>query len=215
MKLLVVAALALALTGARADPATQTAIGLYSAGRYPEAAAALRKILVSNPGNAAACFYLAETLEHRSDEPSLRDATVLLERAVALAPGNEKFLAEYGGTCLVLADRDRSFTAAMRGRNAMTQAIALDPNDLDARTGLMRFYAQAPWPLGDSDLALAQAEAIGRRDPARGLRAFLRLDQIFEKHDDRPAARAACRAALRLDPSNPVATAGLARLRGP
>jgi tetratricopeptide (TPR) repeat protein len=215
MKLLAVAALAFALASARADPATQAAIGLYAAGRYPEAAAALKKILATNPGNAAACFYLAETIEHGSDEPALRSATALLERAVALAPGNEQYLAEYGGTCLLLADRDRSFTAAMRGRDAMTQAIALDPNDLDARTGLMRFYAQAPWPLGDSDLALSQAEAIARRDPARGLRAFLRLAQIFEKHDDRPAARTACRAALRLNPSNPVATAALARLRGP
>ena len=161
MKLLVVAALALALTGARADPATQTAIGLYSAGRYPEAAAALRKILVSNPGNAAACFYLAETLEHRSDEPSLRDATVLLERAVALAPGNEKFLAEYGGTCLVLADRDRSFTAAMRGRNAMTQAIALPPaQPAGPRSGSIR---PTPWPPPASPACADRSPALAPR----------------------------------------------------
>jgi hypothetical protein len=101
---------------------------------------------------------------------------------------------------------------ALRGRDAMKRTIALDPGQLEARADLMEFYARAPWPLGSSSRALGQADEIGRRDRVRGVRAELRLAQLFEQKDDRSDARDACKAALELDPADAAAAAALARL---
>jgi len=197
----------------RADPALDAAVALYRAKQYPAAQAALEKIAGSAPPNAAACYYLGMTLRHRGDEPALEAALPWLEKAVSLAPDNGAYAGDYGGTCLQLADKRRSLSLATRGRNAMEKAIRLDPDNLDARDGLMQFYARAPWPLGSKSRARALAEELARRNPALGLREFLRLGRVFEKAGDARDARDAYAAAARLDGANPDAAAGLARLR--
>jgi tetratricopeptide (TPR) repeat protein len=209
------AALACALSCAHADTATDAAIALYSSKHYTEAQAAFEKIATADPQNAAACYYLGIIYERRGGDRALNHAVAWLEKAVNLAPNNAGYLADYAGTCMLIADIERSFNYATRGRDAMEKAIVMDPNNLDARDGLMKFYAQAPWPLEDSSRALTQAEEIGRRNSARGLRAYLRIAQIFEKNGDRPAAREACKAALKLEPTNKTALAVLARLGNP
>jgi tetratricopeptide (TPR) repeat protein len=194
----------------RADPALDAAVGLYQAKQYPAAQAALEKITATSAPNAAACYYLGMTLRHRGDDQALDDAVVWLEKAVALAPANAAYLGDYGGTCLQLADRHHSFTLATRGRNAMEKAIALDPADLEARSGLMQFYARAPWPLGSKARALNQADAIAQRDAARGVRAYLSLGRSYTKSGERADARVAYAAVLTLDPNNAEAKAALA-----
>jgi cytochrome c-type biogenesis protein CcmH/NrfG len=179
--------------------------GLSLAGAEPPVAA--------DPANAAACYHLGMAIRHRGDGRSLDDAVVWLGKAVALAPDDETYLADYGGTCLELADKNRSFDFAIRGRDAMEKAIRLNPGDLDAREGLMRFYAQAPWPLGSDSLARIQAGEIGRRNPVRGLRAWIRLGRIHERAGDTGEAREAYTAALKIDPKNAQALQALARLR--
>ncbi len=205
--------LLLALAGAlRADPELDRAVQLYGAHRYPEARAALEQITAAHPQDAAACYYLGMTLRHRGDAGARDAAIVWLQRAVALAPANAAYLGDYGGTCLELADQHHSFTFATRGRSAMEKAIALDPNNLDARQGLMQFYARAPWPLGSGARARTQADEILRRDPARGLRAFLVLGRALEKAGNREGARDAYAVALKLDPANAEAAAAASRL---
>jgi tetratricopeptide (TPR) repeat protein len=201
------------LVGAvRADPALDAAIGLYQNKQYPAAQVALAKIAMAASPSPEACYYLGMTLRHRGDDQALDAALPWLEKAVALAPANALYLGDLGGTCLQLADKHHSFTFATRGRNAMEKAILLDPNNLDARNGLMQFYARAPWPLGSQSRANLQAAEIARRDPARGVHAFLVLGRSFEKAGDRAAARDAYASALRLDAANREAAAGVARL---
>src|SRR5262249_36966662 len=54
-----------------------------------------------------------------------------------------------------------------------TRAVELDPNNLDARTGLIEFYMLAPGIMGgDEKKALQQAAEIKRRDAMRGHQAF-------------------------------------------
>ena len=196
---------------ARADPALDAAIGLYQSKQYPAAQVALAKLAMVAAPNPAVCYYLGMTLSHRGDGQAMDAALPWLEKAVALAPKNATYLGDYGGTCLQLADEHHSFTFATRGRNALEKAIGLDPNNLDARNGLMQFYARAPWPLGSRARANEQAGEIARRNPARGVHAYLVLGRSFEKAGDHAAARDAYATALVLDAGNPEAAAGVAR----
>jgi cytochrome c-type biogenesis protein CcmH/NrfG len=196
----------------RADPALDAAIGLYQSKQYPAAQVALAKLAMVASPSPAACYYLGMTLRHRGDGQALDAALPWLEKAVALAPENSTYVGDYGGTCFQLADKHRSFSFATRGRNAMEKAIALDPNNLDARNGLMQFYARAPWPLGSQSRAYEQAAEIARRDPAQAVHTYLVLGRSFEKVGDRGAARDAYATALKFGPANAEATAGVARL---
>jgi tetratricopeptide (TPR) repeat protein len=191
-------ACAVCLAVAAAAP-VDDALALLKQKRYPEARAALEKILAADPANAPACYYLALDLQ-RGPEPSLDQARGWLEKAVKLAPDKEPYLAEYGGVSLLIADRDNSFVAALEGRNAMVKAIAMNPADLDARDGLMQFYAKAPWPLGDPDKALELAAEIGKRDPRKGSAAYLLLAKVFKAQGHADREQAAADAAQRLAP---------------
>jgi Flp pilus assembly protein TadD len=93
----------------------------------------------------------------------------------------------------------------------MIQAMKMDPNDVNAREGLMKFYAQAPWPLGDVENAESMAKAIATLDPKRGVLAYVVLGEIFEKKGNKSNAKAAYLAALKLDPSSTAAATALNR----
>lgn len=204
--------LAIGTVLARAESDIDRAAELYRSHRYPEARVILERIVAADPRNAAACHYLGMAIDRAGGPQSPELAVVWLEKAVRLDPGTALYLGDYGGVCFQLADRRRSYFDATRGRNAMLRAVEIDPNYLDAREGLMQFYARAPWPLGSSTLAREQAEAIASRDARRGLRAYLILGRAFEKVRNRDAARTAYASALALSPADPEARAALARL---
>jgi cytochrome c-type biogenesis protein CcmH/NrfG len=174
------------------------AVALYRQRHFAEARALLEHLVAAEPANAEAAYYLGMAA-YRAGGPGALDAGRLwLGKAVKLAPGKPGYLAEYAGVCLLLADRDSSLALALEGRDAMTQAIAGDPDDLDAREGLMRYYAKAPWPLGDATKALDQAAEIARRSPPRGLAAYRSLVGTFERAGRKEAALSADQAAQSL-----------------
>ena len=276
-------ALTLLLSGSAVAGPLEDAIALYQAKRYPEARSALEKITAAEPKNAAACYYYGMTLRLRGDQTALDDAVPWLAKAAELEPNNATYLADFGGSSMQIAGKTRSISAANRGKDAMVRSLEINPDNLDAREGLLQFYAQAPWPMGSSSKAAAQADEIAKRDPQRGLLAqitvktaakkyaeatticedFLkktpdhylslyqigrlasisgenvdrgittlrrclelspppnagthanaqfRLGTLFEKKGDKPAARAAYEAALKLDPSYKNARDALAKL---
>jgi tetratricopeptide (TPR) repeat protein len=187
------------VASAEAAPLTD-AIALYKLRRFAEAKAAIERIVAAEPSNATALYYLAMAVQ-RVDPPSLDAARPLLAKAVHLEPGNEAYLAEYGGVTMLLADRDRSLGLALDGRDAMAEAIRMNPADIDAREGLMRFCAKAPWPLGDPGKALDLASEIARRDPRRGEAAYRLIAVLFEKQGRTHEASAAAQAAQDLAPA--------------
>src|SRR5579871_6474115 len=137
--LLAGAALAVLRPGAEAaEPTgpTAEAISLYRQGQYAEAKAALERILAADDSNAPACYYLAMATR-KANPPSLDAAHKWLKRAVHLAPDNETYLEELGGVTMLLADRDRSLSYAIEGRDAMAKAVKMNPADIDASWGLM------------------------------------------------------------------------------
>ncbi len=152
------------------------AIALYAAKKYPEARLALEKITAAEPKNAAAAYYYGMTIRRRGDPTALDDAVPWLAKAAELEPTNPTYLGDFGGSSLQLAGKTRSLSAATLGREAMIRAVELNPDYLEAREGLMQYYAQAPWIAGgSSSKAYAQAEEIRKRDPARGLTALISL----------------------------------------
>src|SRR2546422_709225 len=68
---------------------------------------------------------------------------------------------------LILRGATNSISAALKGRDAMEKAVALDPAYLDAHDGLFQFYQRAPWPIGGTSRAAAHLEEIRKRDPDR------------------------------------------------
>jgi cytochrome c-type biogenesis protein CcmH/NrfG len=185
-----------ALPAAPASPVGD-AVALYKQKRYVEARSALERIVASDPSNAEACYFLAMAVQ-RAAPPSLDSARALLGKAIGLAPDKERYLAEYARVTLLMADRDSSFGLAREGRDAMARAVAMDPSDLDACFALMRFCAQAPWPLGNAEKALGLAGQIAARDPGRGLEAYRVAASIFDKQGRARLALAARQAAERL-----------------
>ncbi len=193
---------AAAMGAAHASPVSDAA-ALIKHKKFAEARALLEPIASAGHPDPEACYYLGVALEEVPEKSGLDSARTWLSMAVRLAPENETFLAEYAGVCLLLADRDSSFTLALEGRNAMTRAIERNPADLEAREGLMTFYAQAPWPLGDADKALVQAAEIARRDPVRGGAAYRKIAGIFRRDGRSEKAESALKAAQNLAPDAP------------
>ena len=195
------------------ETATEEAAKLYLARRYLEARELLAPLVAKEPANATACYYFGLALCHRGDAAARDAAAPWLEKAVKLDPNNPDFLADYAGNCLELAEQHHSYSLAVCGRDAMEKAIAMNPGELQGRFGLMRFYAQAPWPLASTDRAFDQAGEIARHEPARGLSALIWLGRYYAGKDKRASAIRAFRDALRLDPRNQTALAALEQLR--
>lgn len=187
---------------AAAAPSIGDAISLYKQKRYAEARVALEPIAASDPSNAEAAYFLGMAVLEAGGPSSLDTARRWLGKASRLSPKNEEYLAQYAGVCLLIADRDNSLALAMEGRDAMTRAIAQDPADLEACEGLMRFYAKAPWPLGDPSKALSLAASIAKVDPKRGAAAYESIGETFEKSGRKAEARSAAEAAQSLAPAH-------------
>ncbi|HEY1791922.1 MAG TPA: hypothetical protein VGG34_03325 [Opitutaceae bacterium] len=170
------------------------AVLLYREHHYAQARSALEPLAAAQPSNAEAAYYLGMAIKRAGGQGSLDGAHLWLGKAVKLAPANLGYLADYGGVCLLLADRDSSLTLAVEGRDAMIRAVAGNPADLEACEGLMRFYARAPWPLGDARKAMDLAANIARRNPARAPAAYASLVAGLEaagRREDADLARQA------------------------
>jgi tetratricopeptide (TPR) repeat protein len=197
---LILTALCLASTALGASQLAD-AVSLYKQKHYSEAKALLEPMATAQAPDPSACYYLAMTLEEVGGPAALDSAREFLVKATKLEPDNEVYLAEYAGVCLLLADRDNSFSMAMEGKSAMERAISENPADLDAREGLMTFYAQAPWPFGNADKAFREAAEIARRNPKLGEAAYRKIAGIFQKAGNTERAQLAVKAAQNLAPA--------------
>ncbi len=178
-------------------------IALYKQRKYAEARAVLEPLTASDPTDAAAAYYLGMAFFRQGGPSALDSSRLWLGKSVKLAPGNAGYLADYAGVCLLMADRDTSFSLALEGRDAMTRAIAADPSNIGACEGLMRFYAKAPWPLGDPARALSLAAQIAKLNPKRGAAAYLAIAATFEKAGRKEDALSANKAAQSLARDHP------------
>jgi tetratricopeptide (TPR) repeat protein len=101
-------------------------------------------------------------------------ATALFEKAVAQNPKSAEahyWLGSAYGSQAQKASIFGQASLAGKTRDEFEKAVELDPNQLDARFGLIQYYVFAPGIIGGSyEKAFAQASEIRKRDPLRGHR---------------------------------------------
>ncbi|MFL6264435.1 MAG: tetratricopeptide repeat protein [Thermoanaerobaculia bacterium] len=192
---------ALAGVAGAAGEAPGPGIQAFNAHRYEEARAFLEPYAKKNPKDAEAAFYLGKTLLFlKKADP----AAEWLEKATALAPGRSDYFDWLGrayGQQALEASVFAKPGLARKTKEAWEKAVALDPNNLDARADLMAYGLQAPGFLGGGvDLARQQAAEIQKRDAVRGAVAWATL-ALNQK--DPAAAEKGLKEAIQKSPAEP------------
>lgn len=153
------------------------AFALYQEKRYPDAQVAFSRLAAAEPQDGRHRFYLGAIAMRRNDTD---DAIHQFEQAVALDPKNASYHLELGGAYGAAAGKASLMSKmgwARKCRASLERAVELDPDNLDARNGLITFYRQAPGIVGGGiGKAYAQAEEIRKRDYKRG---SLILGQLY------------------------------------
>jgi tetratricopeptide (TPR) repeat protein len=118
-------------------------------------------------------------------------ASGLFEKAVAQNPKSAEAHYWLGSAYGSLAQKASIFSQASlasKTKEEFEKAVELDPNHLEARMGLVQYYAYAPGFMGGSyDKAFAQAGEIRKRDPLMGHRATAFIYSNQKKTDEAKA----------------------------
>lgn len=146
------------------------------------------------PGRAplAALLLLPAAMALAADERALgeaalragrpEDAAQHFERAVAQSPKDAEahsLLAQAYGAQAASAGLVTRMRLAGKIRDHFEGAVALAPDEIRYREGLLEYYVQAPSAMGGGiDKARAQAAEIAKRDPVRGVLAEGRIAQL-------------------------------------
>jgi tetratricopeptide (TPR) repeat protein len=175
--------------------------------RYAEARQELAAYAAANPRDARAAFYLG--LSHQR-ERNLDAAIEWLERAVRL-DGNQAIhhleLAGALGQKAQDVNMARQAILARRIKSHLERASGLEPDNLDARMGLIQFYVMAPGVMGGSKAkAREEAAQIRQRNPYRAVFASTFIHRAEKNY---AAAEAEYRAALRQYPDSSALYMGL------
>lgn len=203
-------AAALIAAAAPDDTAGSSAVELFKARRYAEAQTAFERLVAAEPQNASAHYYLGALALRRNDFDT---AIAQLEQATTLDPTNSDYFANLGSAYGSAAQRASFFAKSPLARKclaALLKAVELDPNNLDARDGLVSYYRQAPGFVGGSmEKAYGQAEEIRQRDPIRGA---LVLSAIYTSEKKYDQAFAAIDAARQVQPRSYLALYAFGRV---
>jgi len=145
---------------ADADP-----VALLKAGKADEAVHALNGAIARDPKDARAYHLLCRVyFQLELWDNSIRMA----EKSVALEPNNSSYHLWLGRALGRKAEDANPFTAfglARKVKVEFERAVALDANNLTARSDLSEFYLEAPGFLGgDKNKAKQQADYIAKHD---------------------------------------------------
>ncbi len=152
---------------------TERAKALMDARKYNEAKVVLEPV---GKRDATAAFYLGQIALEQSDPGTAVD---WLEKAVALNPRSSVYYDWLGRAYGEQAQRASKLKLpflASKTKSAWDKAIALDPDNLDARQDMIVYYLEAPGFLGGGkDKARAMAQEVAKRNPYRGAASWFRV----------------------------------------
>jgi tetratricopeptide (TPR) repeat protein len=130
----------------------------------------------------------------------------IFKQAVAKSPKNPDahfHLGEAYGSAAEQASMFSQASLAGKCRDEFETAVALNPNHIDAREGLIDFYLLAPGFMGGSEQkALIQAQEIKKRDPLHG---HVQLARIYGHQNKQDLVRAEYAAMVKDQPAQPKA----------
>ncbi len=133
-----------------------------------------------------------------------KKAIEFFEKAVARQPSSSDAVLWLGRAWGRRAETSNPFSAmgyASKTRQAFEKAVALDPNNHEAKNDLFDFYLNAPGMIGGGvDKAEAIAKSIARERPAE---YEFEEAQVAEKRGDPGSAEAHLRRAMELSPNDP------------
>jgi tetratricopeptide (TPR) repeat protein len=148
-------------------------IQLFDAKKYVEAREVL---LLHGQGDANAAFYLGRIEMENGDGAK---AAEWLERAVKMNPKSAVYYDWLGRAYATQAQSVSLFKApflARKAKDALETALALDPDNLDVRDDLVRYYSGAPGFVGGSkEKAGEMVLEIKKRNAYRGSLAAANL----------------------------------------
>jgi tetratricopeptide (TPR) repeat protein len=148
-------------------------VQLFESGRLAEAQQFFESFTRENPTDAPGAFYLGRTF---FSTEQYEQAAQWFELAAVLDGKNSGYHLWLGRAYGHLAQRASvlwQFPLARKVRKHFERAVALDPDNVDARADLLEYYLKAPWIIGGSrEKAEAQAHEIAERDLQEGLRVW-------------------------------------------
>jgi tetratricopeptide (TPR) repeat protein len=141
---------------------------LFREARFADARAELLALQHANAGGAEVAYYLGRIATvHNDDTEAIRQ----FERAVQLEEDNALYQFWLGSALREVTPHVgiKIPLYARRMKKAFERSVELDPEQIDARFGLVQVYASAPRGLGGNrDKARQQAAEIARRNAMRG-----------------------------------------------
>jgi Putative Zn-dependent protease, contains TPR repeats len=156
----------------------------YEAKRYDDARAAFTELASASPPNPELHYHLGLVAMKTGDTD---EAIRCFELATQLAPENSDYHMELGGAYGAKAEKVgllSKMTWAKKCQAALEKSVALNPDNLTARNGLVSYYRTAPTFVGGGlPKAYEQAEEIRRRDLVMGTAILAQL-YIREKKFD-------------------------------
>jgi tetratricopeptide (TPR) repeat protein len=183
---------------------------LLAAHKFPEARAALEKVLLRAPNDPEAnCEVALFACDDQEWEKALRHADI----AVRADPKNARYQYAWGAANGIAALKGGVFSKLGHAKKCLAayqRAAELEPGNLQYHWTLLNFYQAAPgFAGGDPELALAEAAKIKRLNLDSGHQALVQVYVSQKKFD---LAFAECDDALRQKPNDFAAHYNLGRL---
>ncbi|MEE8301686.1 MAG: tetratricopeptide repeat protein [Candidatus Tectomicrobia bacterium] len=159
------------LSHARAD--VEKAIQLFAAERYSEGKALLEQFLATHQHDAEAHYYLGRIyLKLQNYDEAARHCKQAVKIQKSNAEHHFCLGLSYGKQAQQSSPLKKAFLAS-KIKKSFKKTVELDPNHVQGRIGLTKFYLQAPAFMGgDIDKAYEQATILLRLDGIKG-RALL------------------------------------------
>jgi tetratricopeptide (TPR) repeat protein len=181
-----------------ANDSLQQAVSLYEQGALDEAQAKFESLQNADPKHAETYYYLGLIQQSRGEH---MEAAEYFEEAVDLDQQQSRYyqgLGEAYGSASQNVSTFKQMRLAGKIRDAFKRSVELDGDNIEARSGLIIYYVNAPAIAGGSEeKALEQAREIGKRDTFRG---HLALAAVYQSQDDDQATEREYRAAIKDSP---------------
>lgn len=159
-------------------------VSAYESGDADAARTVFESIRKDDKKNAEAIFYLAKL---DLDEGNYKDAIPQFKKAIDLDKENSRYhqgLGEAYGAQISEVGMFKAMRLSGKIRKSFQRAVDLDPENVDARFGLIVFYTSAPGIAGGSvNKALDEAEEISKRDKTAGYSAYTQVYRADEQWD--------------------------------